>query len=112
MGNLFDYQKLNLDENILMSLVQFNNGLFICSGIEFYVYIKELRGTTDSMSEKCQNIGRVDLTSQQLTQLRNDFKNFGLVLFDRWRAPTFIQLQPGEKTISNTKNTINGQNIG
>ena len=95
-----------------MPLVQFNNGLFICSGIEFYVYIKELRGTTDSMSEKCQNIGRVDLTSQQLTQLRNDFKNFGLVLFDRWRALTFIQLQPGEKTISNTKNTINGQNIG
>ena len=67
-----------------MPLVQFNNGLFICSGIEFYVYIKELRGTTDSMSEKCQNIGRVDLTSQQLTQLRKDFKKISLVLFDQW----------------------------
>ena len=69
-----------------MPLVQFNNGLFICSGIEFYVYIKELRGTTDSMSEKCQNIGRVDLTSQQLTQLRKDLKHFSLVSLDRWRA--------------------------
>ena len=34
------------------------------------------------MLEKCQNMGRVDLMSQQLTQLRKDFKNFSLVLFD------------------------------
>ena len=26
------------------------------------------------MLKKCQNMGRVDLTMQQLTQLRNDFK--------------------------------------
>ena len=38
------------------------------------------------MLEKYQNIGRVDFTSQQLTQLRKDFKNFSLVLFDQWRA--------------------------
>ena len=55
-----------------MPLAQFNNGLFICSGIEFYTCIKELRGTTNSMLEKCQNIGRVGLKSQQLTQLRKD----------------------------------------
>ena len=36
IGNLADYQKLNLDEKMLMTLVQFNNTLFICSGIEFY----------------------------------------------------------------------------
>ena len=36
IGNLADYQKLNLDEKMLMTLVQFNNRLFICSGIEFY----------------------------------------------------------------------------
>ena len=69
-----------------MPLVQFNNGLYICSGIEFYTYIKELRGSTNSMLEKCQNMGRTDLTSQQLTQLREDFENFTLVLFDQWRA--------------------------
>ena len=86
IGNLFDYQKLNLDERILIPFVQFNNGLFICSGIEFYTCIKELRETTNSMLEKCQNIGRVDLTLQQLTQLRKDFKNFSLVLFDWWTA--------------------------
>ena len=86
IGNLFDYQNLNLDEKILMPLVQFNNGLYICSGIEFYTYIKELRGSTNSMLEKCQNMGRTDLTSQQLTQLREDFENFTLVLFDQWRA--------------------------
>ena len=73
IGNLVNYQKLNLDEKILMPLVQFNNRLFICSGIEFYTCIKELGGTTNSMLEKCQNIGRVDLASQQLTQLRKDF---------------------------------------
>ena len=73
IGNLVNYQKLNLDEKILMPLVQFNNRLFICSGIEFYNCIKELGGTTNSMLEKCQNIGRVDLASQQLTQLRKDF---------------------------------------
>ena len=56
IGNLFDCQKLKLDEKILMSLVQFNNGLFICSGIEFYTYIKELRWTANSMLEKCQHI--------------------------------------------------------
>ena len=75
IGNLFDYQKLNLDKKILMSLVQFNNGLFICSGIELYTCVKELRPTTDSMLERCQNIGRADLMTQQLTQLRNDFKS-------------------------------------
>ena len=36
IGNLADYQKLNLDEKMLMTLVQFNKRLFICSGIEFY----------------------------------------------------------------------------
>ena len=77
-----DYQKLNLDGKILMPLVQFNNGLFIRSGIDFYTCIKELRGRTNSMLKKCQNMGRVDLTSQQLTQFRNDFKSFSLVLFD------------------------------
>ena len=49
IGNLFDYQKLNLGEKILMPLVQFNNGLFIRSGIELYTCIKELRGTTNSI---------------------------------------------------------------
>ena len=34
------------------------------------------------MLEKCQNIGRIDLTSEQLTQLRKDLKNFSLVLFE------------------------------
>ena len=58
-----------------MALVQCNNGLFIRSGIEFYTCIKELRGTTNSMLEKCENIGRVDLTLQQLTQPRKDSKN-------------------------------------
>ena len=38
------------------------------------------------MLEKYQNIGRVDLTLQQLTQLRKDLENFSLVSFDRWRA--------------------------
>ena len=38
------------------------------------------------MLEKCPNIGRVDLTLQQLTQLRKDLENFSLVSFDRWRA--------------------------
>ena len=33
IGNLADYQKLNLHEKILMTLVQFRNGLFIRSGI-------------------------------------------------------------------------------
>ena len=65
-----------------MSLVQFNNGFFICSGIEFYTCVKELRGTTYSMLEKCKNLGRVDLISQHLTQLRKDFKIFSLVSFD------------------------------
>ena len=86
IGNLFDYQKLNLDEKILIPLTQFNNRLFICSGIKFYTCIKELRGTTNSILEKCQNIRMVDLTSQQLTQPRKDLKNFSLVLFHRWRA--------------------------
>ena len=72
-----------------MPLVQFNNRLFIHNSIEFYTCIKELRGTTNSMLEKCQNIGRVDLTLQQLTQLRKDFKNFNLVLFDQWRADLY-----------------------
>ena len=66
-GNLFDYQKLNLDEKNLMPLVKFNNRPFIHSGIEFYTCIKELRRTTNSMLEKCQNMEKVDLTSQQLT---------------------------------------------
>ena len=39
IGNPADYQKLNLDEKMLMTLVQFNNRLFICSGIEFYSWI-------------------------------------------------------------------------
>ena len=38
------------------------------------------------MLEKCQNMLRVDLTSQQLTQLRKDLRNFGSVSCDRWRA--------------------------
>ena len=38
------------------------------------------------MLEKCQNIGRVDLTWQQLTQLRKDLQNFSLVSFDKWKA--------------------------
>ena len=42
-----------------------------------------LRGTPNSMLQKCQNIVRVDLTSQQLTQLK-DFKKSNLVLFDQW----------------------------
>ena len=65
-----------------MPLVQFNNGLFIHSGTEFYTCIKELSPMNNSMLEKCQNMGTVDLTSQQLTQLRKDFKNFSLVSFD------------------------------
>ena len=43
IGNLFDYQKLSQNKKVLMPLVQFNNGLFIRSGIEFYTCIKELR---------------------------------------------------------------------
>ena len=82
IGNLADYKKLNLDEKGLMPLVQFNNRLFICSDIEFYTCIKDLRGMTNSMLEKCQNIRRVELMSQQLTQLRKDFKNLSLVSFD------------------------------
>ena len=38
---------------------------------------------TNSILEKCQNMGRLDLTSQQLTKLRKDFKYFSLVLFDQ-----------------------------
>ena len=38
------------------------------------------------MLEKCKNLGRVDLISQHLTQLRKDFKIFSLVSFDWWRA--------------------------
>ena len=86
IDSLEDYQKLTLDENILMSLVHFKGGLFISSGIEFYTYIRELRGTTNSMLEKCQNLGRVNLTLKNLAQLRKDFKNFSLVSFDQWRA--------------------------
>ena len=69
-----------------MPLVQFNNRLFIWSCIQFYTCIKELSGMTNSMLEKCKNIGRVDLTLQQLTQLRKDLKNVSLVSFDSWRA--------------------------
>ena len=39
IGNVADYQKLNLVEKMLMTLVQFNNRLFIRSGIEFYTCI-------------------------------------------------------------------------
>ena len=34
------------------------------------------------MLEKCKNIERVDLTSQQLTVLREDLKNLSLVSFN------------------------------
>ena len=70
-----------------MSLVQFNN---INSAIGFYTCIRELRGTTNSMLEKYQNLGRVNLTPQNLAQLRKDFKNFSLVLFDQWRADRHV----------------------
>ena len=82
IGNLADYQKLKLNEKTLMVLVQFKNGIFICSGIEFYTCIKQLRRTTNSMRKKFQSIGRVDLTSQKLAQLRKDFQNFSVVLLD------------------------------
>ena len=111
IGNLFDYQKLNLDEKNLMLLVQFNNRLFIRSSIEFYTCIKELRRTTNGMLEKCQNMEKVDLTSQQLTLLKKDFTHFSLVSFDPWRA-NFHATNLAKKAISNTKNTINDQNIG
>ena len=82
ISNLADYKKLNLDEKVLLLLVQLNNRLFICNGIEFYTCIKDLRGMTNSMLAKCQNIRRVELTLQQLTQLRKDIKNLSLVSFD------------------------------
>ena len=55
-----------------MLLVQFHGGLFIHSNIEFYTCIRELRGTTNSMFKKCQNLGSVNLTPQNLAQLRTD----------------------------------------
>ena len=75
LGNLADYEELNLDEKTLTWLVQFNIAFFIRRGREFYTSLKDLRGTTNSMLQKCQNIGRVDLMSQQLIQLRKDLKN-------------------------------------
>ena len=36
--------------------------------------------------EKCQNLRRVNLTLQNLAQLRKDFKNFSLVSFGQWRV--------------------------
>ena len=39
IGNLADYQKLNLDEKLLMTLVHFNNRLLIRNSIEFYTCI-------------------------------------------------------------------------
>ena len=55
-----------------MLLVQVPGGLFIHSNIEFYTCIRELRGTTNSMFKKCQNLGSVNLTPQNLAQLRTD----------------------------------------
>ena len=82
IGSLEDYQKLTLDEKMLMPLAQFNSELFIRSGIEFYACMREIRGTTNSMLEKCQNFGKVNLIPQNLTQLGKDFKNVSLVSFD------------------------------
>ena len=65
-----------------MLLVRINNRLFIWRSLDFYTCLKELRGTTNSVLEKCQNIGKVDLAWQQLTHLRKDFKKFSLVSFD------------------------------
>ena len=56
-------------------------------------------------------MGRVDLSLQQLTQLRKNFKTFSLVLFDRWRADFHTTTTWRKNNIKSNK-YINGQNIG
>ena len=73
-----------------MLLVQFHGGLFIRSDIESYSCIRELRGTTNSMSKKWQNLGSVNWTPQNLAQLRKDFNNISLVSFDRWGSDRHV----------------------
>ena len=94
-----------------MPLVQFSSELFIRSGTEFYTCMREIRGTTNSMLEKCQNFGKVNFILQNLAQLRKNFKNVSLVSFDRWRADRHVTATWQKKTISSTTNTINGQNV-
>ena len=82
INDIFNKWAAKKDDNKLV----IGNSIRILYLLEFYTCIKELRETTYSMLEKCQNIGRVDLTWQQLTQLRKDLQNFSLVSFDKWKA--------------------------
>ena len=82
INDIFNKWAAKKDDNKLV----IGNSIRILYLIEFYTCIKELRETTYSMLENCQNIGRVDLTWQQLTQLRKDLQNFSLVSFDKWKA--------------------------
>ena len=82
INDIFNKWAAKKDDNKLV----IGNSIRILYLIEFYTCIKELRETTYSMLEKCQNIGRVDLTWQQLTQLRKDLQNFSLVSFDKCKA--------------------------
>ena len=68
-----------------MLLIQTNGGVYIRLGATFFTCLKEFKGAGTIM-HKSQHFRTITIPPRQHAQLKRDFKNFCLTLFNGWRC--------------------------
>ena len=66
-----------------MPLMQTSHGVCIRKKVRFFAAVGPVR-RTGTITDNCKHFSIYKIPSSQRRQLRDDFKNFSLTLFDIW----------------------------
>ena len=64
-----------------MPFIQTSHGVFIRKNVRFFTAVGPVKGT-GTITDNCKRFSIYNIPSSQWRQLRDDFKNFSLTLFD------------------------------
>ena len=78
-----DYKKITWNRQNLIPVIQTANRPYIRNNITFYTCIKDLR-PPNTITLQCVHMRTYTIPKTYLDKLKQDYKNFTLVSFDKW----------------------------
>ena len=78
-----DYKKITWNRQNLIPVIQTANRPYIRNNITFYTCIKDLR-PPNTITLQCVHMQTYTIPKTYLDKLKQDYKNFTLVSFDKW----------------------------
>ena len=78
-----DYKKITWNRQNLIPIIQTANRPYIRNSITFYTCIKDLR-PPNTITLQCVHMRTYTIPKTYLGKLKQDYKNFTLVAFDKW----------------------------